>query len=519
MRWQRLTAFWGGYPLAAVAVAAETALLLPFRSSLYPAQAMLLFVPLIIVVGRFAGLRASAAAAILAFLAADFVFVPPYFHLSVTASGDWVTLLIFLLVALSVGLQTSTIRQRERAAVQREREITLLSRLSSTLVSEDSVDEMAGFIVGEVVSVLGTERAAVYVRAPGGGTALLAQGGAMSASVDERALADWVMLNDKAIGLPQTRDPSIGPHPVSVSADEVLPGITAEGVFLPLQTGESLEGVLFARPLAGSEASTQAVRRLVAVANLAAAFLERRRLEEEAARTAALRESDRLKATFVSSVSHELKTPLAAVTARITGLLEEGEDCSAGRVREELEAAAEDLSRLDSSIGDLVDVSRLESDAWRPQPELWDVGELLGTVASRIPVASRPRVRFEVAEGLPQVRVDFRQIVRAVSTMIDNAIAYAHGTAPVVVGARAQGSDLLVWVEDRGPGVTDDEKQRVFEKFYRGTASAAAPSGTGLGLTIAREIARAHGGHVWVEDAAPHGARFVLSLPFQGGDL
>ncbi len=333
MRWTRLFTAWGGYPLAAVAIAAETALLLPFRSSLHPAQVMLLFVPTIIVVGRLAGVRASAAAAVLAFLAADFVFVPPYFHFDVASSVDWVTLVIFLLVALSVGLQTGAIRQRERAALQREREIALLSRLSSTLVSEESVEEMAAFIVGEVVAVLGADRAAVYVRAPGGGTTVLAHGGAEPASVAEGALADWVMLNDKAVGLPLTRDPSIGPHPVSVPVDEALPGVSADGVFLPLQTGESLEGVLYARPLAGPEASTQAVRRLVAVANLAAAFLERRRLEDEAARIAALRESDRLKATFVSSVSHELKTPLAAVTARITGLLEEGEDCSAVRVR------------------------------------------------------------------------------------------------------------------------------------------------------------------------------------------
>jgi two-component system sensor histidine kinase KdpD len=267
----------------------------------------------------------------------------------------------------------------------------------------------------------------------------------------------------------------------------------------------------------GAQVSAEGVRHLIAVANLAAAFLERRRLEDEAARTAALRESDRLKATLVSSVSHELKTPLAAVTARITGLLEEGEDCSTARVREELGEAVEDLARLNTSISDLVDVSRLESDAWRPQPEEYDVGELLGSVASRVRASARARVRFEVPEGLPSVNVDFRQIARAISTMVDNAISYAPGTDPIVVGAGVLGTDLLMWVEDRGPGVADAEKQRVFEKFYRGAASTTVPSGTGLGLTIVREIARAHGGRAWVEDAQPHGARFVLSLPLQGG--
>jgi two-component system sensor histidine kinase KdpD len=500
-------------------VAATTLLLLPFRAHLHPAQAMLLLVPVIVAIGRLAGVRASAVGAVLAFLAVDFGFVPPYYHLTVASPVDWITLLVFLLVALSSGLQTGAIRQRERAALQREREVALLSRLSSRLVSEESIEEMATFIVGEVAAVLGADRAAVFVRAPGDRAALLAQAGGACCGVAEGAFADWVMRNDKAIGLSLTDDASVGPHPVSVPADEALPDIVADGVFLPLQTGECLEGVLYARPLRGAEPSTAGVRHLIAVANLAAAFLERRRLEDEAAQATALRESDRLKATLVSSVSHELKTPLAAVTARITGLLDEGEGCTPARVREELEAATEDLHRLDSSIGDLVDVSRLESDAWRPAPEVWDVAELLGTVASRIPVASKGRVRFEVAEDLPSVRVDFRQVVRAVSTMVDNALAYAPGDEPIVVGARTLGTDLLVWVEDRGPGVPDVDKQRVFDKFYRGSTSAALPSGTGLGLAIVREIARAHEGRVWVEDAQPRGARFVLSLPLRGEHL
>lgn len=506
----------GGLPFAVLAVVAATGLLLPFRPFLHPAQAMLLFVPLIVGIGRLSGVRASGLGAVLAFLAVDFCFVPPYYHLTVASPVDWITLLVFLLVALSSGLQTGAIRQRERAAVQRERELALLSRLSSRLVSEESIGEMASFIAREVVAVLGADRAAVYVRARDDRASLLAQAGGASSGLTEAAFADWVMRNDKAVALPLAAGSAIGSHPVSVAADDAVPGSVADGVFLPLQTGESLEGVFYARPLIGAEVSPQGVAHLLAVANLAAAFLERRRLEDAAAQTVAMRESDRLKATLVSSVSHELKTPLAAVTARVTGLLEEGEGCSAARVHEELEAVAEDLQRLDSSIGDLVDVSRLESDAWRPQPDTWDIAELLGTVASRIPVASRPHVRFDVPEGLPSVFVDFRQVVRAISTMIDNALSYAPGDDPIVVSARVLGSDLLVWVEDRGPGVPDEDKQRVFEKFYRGATSAAAPSGTGLGLTIVHEIARAHGGRAWVEDAAPKGARFVLSLPLQG---
>ena len=131
---------------------------------------------------------------------------------------------------------------------------------------------------------------------------------------------------------------SLEPRPVSVGADEAIDGQVADGVYLPLQTTEGLEGVLYARTRFDSETPEEDVRFLVAVANLAGAALERKRLEGEAAALAVEREADNLKSTIVSSVSHELKTPLAAATARVTALLEEGEGCDSARVREELQA-------------------------------------------------------------------------------------------------------------------------------------------------------------------------------------
>jgi two-component system sensor histidine kinase KdpD len=515
MRWQRLATVWGGYPFALAAVVIVTAALLPFRSLLQPAQAMLLYLPMIVGVARVAGVRASVAAAIAGFLALDLLFVPPYYHFTVASPVDWVTLVVFLLVAALAGVQTGYIRQRERAAVQRQAEFALLNRLSSRLVSEVSEQVTAGFIVGEIVSVLGADRAVLYSR-ESGEAHVLAQAGGVGSGLEERVLADWVLRNAKAVGLPPLPDTSLEPRPAGVAADAAASGVVADGIYLPLQTQDSLEGALYARPLAGHPFSADTMRLLVATSNLAAAFLERRRLGGEAARAVALRDADRLKTTLISSVSHELKTPLAAVTARVTGLLEEGEGCDAARVRSELKAASEDLGRLDASIRDLLDFSRLESDSWRPRLEEYDVSEVLGTVASRIPAAQRPRVVFEVPEDLPPVRVDFAQWARALSNLVDNALLYSPADEVVRVGARVLGGDVLVWVEDQGPGVPDAEKERVFEKFYRGSTSAACPSGTGLGLAIAHEIARTHGGRVWVEDAHPSGARFVISLPLGG---
>lgn len=511
MKWSRLVTWGSGYPFALAMVALVTAGIMPFAALLTPDQTVLLYIPGIVTVARLAGVAPSAVSAIASFIALVFFYIPPIHVLAVSSPRDWLTLAVFIVVALVAGQQTGAMRRRERLAVARQRDLALLNRLSSRLVSEESTAHMAAFIASEVVAVLGAGRCALFLA--GDRLELVAVAGAEGGGLAEDALADWVAANDKAVGLPEVPDLPADERPVSVGAADAVAGVTADGVFLPLQASEGVEGVLYARPLAGSGGfGADELRLLVAVANLSAAFLERQRLADEASRTVALRESDRLKSTLVSSVSHELKTPLAAVTARVTGLLEEGAGADPERVADELREVEGDLGRLNASIGDLLDLSRLESDAWRPKPEPYDLTEILGTVMSRVPAREHARVVFAVPDDLPQIAVDFAQWVRVLHNLMENALAYS-GEAPVSVSARVLGDSVVIMVQDAGPGVSDEEKPRVFDKFYRGAASTSAPSGTGLGLAIAREIVRSHGGRIWVEDVDGGGARFAVALP------
>lgn len=278
-------------------------------------------------------------------------------------------------------------------------------------------------------------------------------------------------------------------------------------MYVPVHSATEIYGVLFAE-----RRGPRMERVAASLANLAAAFLEQRRLEERATQVEALKEADRLKTSFVSSISHELKTPLAAIKATVTGLLEEGPTLEADRVRTELQYVLVDIVRLDESIGDLLDLSRLEGGAWRLSREPYGIGEVIGTVIAALPPKKRQRVELAFAEDLTPVAVDFRQMARALGNMISNALAYSPADAPVILGARREGNCLLVSVEDRGPGVRPDERESIFGKFYRGSAAVGTP-GTGLGLAVTCEIITAHGGRVWVEDVAPTGARFVVSLP------
>jgi len=330
-------------------------------------------------------------------------------------------------------------------------------------------------------------------------------------------IAQWVKRESKAAGLPTpaTRsETGDAQWPVSVRFSQIGYSDNRRDVFIPLQTASRIEGVLYiGERTDGRPYSYRKARLMVAVANQAAAFLERTHLQSVAVQADALRQGDKLKSTFVSSVSHELKTPLASITATVSNLLEQDVDWSAERVRQELEAVQDDLIRLNNSIGALMDLSRLESAAWEPQKELYQLGEVLGTAVARIPQKQRGRIQFDLPEDLPMIRVDFMQWTRALENLLSNALTYSQEHRPVKVGASAAGDGLKIWVEDSGTGIAPEDKERVFEKFYRGKTSRGIHSGTGLGLAVTREIVRYHGGKIWVEDVAPHGARMVVSLP------
>jgi two-component system, OmpR family, sensor histidine kinase KdpD len=237
------------------------------------------------------------------------------------------------------------------------------------------------------------------------------------------------------------------------------------------------------------------------------------RLQATATQAQALREGERLKASLLSSVSHELKTPLAALSATVSNLLESDVAWDEQNVRDELRAIVADVTRLTNSINALLDLSRLEAHSWEPQRDRYELSDIVAESLDTLTPARRERVLVALPDDLPDVWVDFAQWVRVVRNLVENAVLYAGEEARVRIGAAADGGSVTMWVEDTGVGIPADERDEVFDKFFRGRATLVdAPSGTGLGLAIAREIVLAHGGTITVEDVQPHGARFVVSI-------
>jgi two-component system, OmpR family, sensor histidine kinase KdpD len=219
----------------------------------------------------------------------------------------------------------------------------------------------------------------------------------------------------------------------------------------------------------------------------------------DALETEALRRSDALKTALLRSVSHDLRSPLTAILASAGALENEQLQLDDDDRAELAHAIREEAERLDRVVGDLLDLSRLESGAVEPHPELWSADELVAQALD-----GAPRVNVELDDEAPPVRVDGPQVERALANLIDNALKFSPPESFVLVRVEHGATELRIHVIDHGPGVRDAERDRVFEPFHG--------DGTGLGLAIARGFAEVNGGAVWAQDD-PTGGHFVLALP------
>ncbi|HEY5168954.1 MAG TPA: ATP-binding protein, partial [Thermoleophilia bacterium] len=315
---------------------------------------------------------------------------------------------------------------------------------------------------------------------------------------------------------PLTRDHAAGAFRAGSAGRGSGSGPGDGGLYVPVRSPSGVSGVLTVQARRDGRPYSDGDARLVtSLANMVGAYLERERLQGAATAAAAAREADHLKSSLLSSVSHELKTPLAALTATVSNLLESDVHWDEESVRDELRAIVGDVARLNNSIGALLELSRLEAHAWEQRRELYGLGELVAAGIDTLPAHLRERVRVELPDEDLVVDVDFVQFARVIQALLENAMLYTDGT--VTVGARGWNDGVRLWVEDQGQGIPADEHEAVFDKFFRGRRSGQqAPSGTGLGLAIAREIVRSHGGTIGVVDVVPHGARFVITLTADG---
>jgi two-component system sensor histidine kinase KdpD len=272
--------------------------------------------------------------------------------------------------------------------------------------------------------------------------------------------------------------------------------------------GRRVGTIYLERPRQGSAAARR--RLLPALASLLGVAIDRERLEREALEAEALRRSDAVKTAVLRAVSHDLRTPLMAILTSASALARD--DLELDRAdRSELAATIYgEAGRLDRLVGNLLDLSRLQAGAARPEPALCLVDDLVVQTLDELGEAGR-RVEVSLPEESPAVRADAQQIQRVLVNLIENAVKFSPASEPVRVQVTSTSAEVLIRVIDHGPGIAGDERERIFEPFQRGPEGGVR--GAGLGLAIARGFAEANDGRVWAESRRGQGATFVLALP------
>jgi two-component system sensor histidine kinase KdpD len=269
----------------------------------------------------------------------------------------------------------------------------------------------------------------------------------------------------------------------------------------------------FARArVAEAERSREEANR--ALAELSALARERDRMQAEAIEAEALRRSDELKTALLRSVSHDLRTPLTSMIAAGSAL--DSPSVTPAERHELSEAIVEEGQRLSRLVENLLDVSKLESGKAEPHREAVDVAELLEVARDSVS-GGREQVRLAVEPGLPELRADPAQLERAFANLFENALRHGKGR-PVLVRSRLVGPRLDLRVVDQGPGIPEEEWERIFEPFYRGGNGAPARSGSGLGLAIAKGFVEANGGEISLESLPGQGTSFVISFTLPGSE-
>jgi two-component system sensor histidine kinase KdpD len=356
-------------------------------------------------------------------------------------------------------------------------------------------DALLGAAARQVREVFGAKVAFLLPDATGGLEFALADPEAVTACAAEIAIAQWSWLHERRAG----------------ASTETL--ATARALYVPLKGSRGCAGVLALLPLDPERMRDPDDRQLLETfAGLLGSALERTKLADEA-RGARLRiETEQLRNALLSSVSHDLRTPLGVVTGATSALLERDGPKDRRSRRRLLETAHAEALRLNRLVANLLEMTRLEAGALRVRKELQPLEEVVGAALTRLEDRLQGRqVGTGIPDDLPLVAFDSVLIEQVVINLVENATKYTPPGSPIDIGARLRDGSVETEVADRGPGISPGDSDRVFDKFYR--VQEREGGGAGLGLTICRGIVNAHGGRIWVESRQGGGASFRFTLP------
>lgn len=536
-----------GYAYALVGVVAASLAIAMVERVVHIANISLLYLPVVLWLAAWVGRRPAILASVLAFLAYDFFFIAPLFHLTVADPTQWLSLLALLATSLVTGQLASAVRRRAQDAQQSRQRITTLYELAQVIATTTDQHVLFDELTRRLQTVFepyGVRGVAILL--PGEGITPIVQAMSVAraatntsyqdvlrlSSPAHAAAASWAFEHGTTIGDTLGRADagsssttgSEQPHAaelvfyVPLNSRNRSVGLVAIAGFVEIRS-------LVPSTLAATTKASPQRELFAACCDQIALAIDRAALQQQAIHAEALTESDQLKDVFLGSVTHDLRTPLASIKAAVTSLLGHEAAWSATQRRELLESIDQSADRLNRLVENLLDISRQEAGVATPNKDWYLISDVIASVLDRMELAGRLNdrdIRVEIAEDIPLVPMDHTQIEQVLTNLLENAVKYSPADRPIRITAALTDRPprtLEVRVIDQGIGVPPSELQAIFDKFYRVQhvhlpwATDRPPTGTGLGLAISDNIVRAHGGKIWAESAPGEGTTVIITLP------
>ena len=428
------------------------------------------------------GLIQTIVASVVAMLCYNFFFLPPIGKLTIADPQNWIALGAFLVTGIVAGQLSASVRRQASAAIRRQLELERLYSLGRSILLDSGDHPVPSWLARHVAEAFDLQAVALFDTHSGQTYMAGPEDLTFPPDILQRALSGEIERADRL-----------------------------DSRFAVIRLGTKPAGVLAFRGIV-SDAALDAICSLVAIG------LERARTQEIETLAKAARQSEELKSTLLDAIAHEFKTPLTSIKAATTTVI--AGNRLTGQDRELLSIVDEETDRLNNLVSDAIQMSRIEGGKFKLRRTRVSPNQVINTVTAqmRARLEDRP-VENAIVTNLTDVYIDRDLIQLSLRQLVDNALKHAPGKSAIRLGAGIGDSDVQFWVSDDGPGITAPEAERVFERFYRGRSHRNAVPGSGIGLSVVREIARAHGGDAFVESSPGKGSRFIIKLPLTTEEL
>ncbi|MBY0547356.1 MAG: DUF4118 domain-containing protein [Candidatus Obscuribacterales bacterium] len=507
--WQKFLPEARAIVIATLGVMVLTAMIYLLRLDLSFANVSMIYLLAVMLAALYLGRTPAIWAAVTSFFSVNWFFVSPRYTFTVANQNEWLSLCAFLVTAMVTGQLTAMLKARAAEASRRQRETEALAEASWAIASQVDPPSALAEVVKQISKVVVVEIAAVTMRDDDDAWQLSTIRLPSASSANERTTSADETLEPQAVRNLSEEEELLAR--IKLSTKSGYESDPSERI-VPVKIEDRSIGAVYLRT-SSQRLEPEQDRVVQSLLNHAAVILQHHALMKQQARNSALADADKLKTALLSMVSHDFRSPLTSIKAAVSTLLSDGAPFETETYRGLCQTIEQETDRLNSMVGNILDLSRLEADAWRPQCEHTSPQELIGMALSGFDANDNARISVHIDASLIEIYVDPVQIAQVIRNLVENALKYS--TAVVHLEVRScDHQSVVIEVADRGRGLPAGDPQQIFEPFYRAPElKESSVPGIGIGLAVCKGLVESHKGTLSAIRRPEGGTIFRANLP------